>query len=53
MPRTCPIPMTLAACPEGSYGAQYIDVLSDAASYVIASGQLTITATDGDTLAFK
>ena len=48
-----PGPMTLAACPDGSLGPQYIDVLSDAASYVIADGQLTITATDGDTLAFK
>jgi heat shock protein HslJ len=48
-----PGPMTLAACPEGSLGPQYIDVLSDAASYAIASGQLTITATDGDTLVYK
>jgi len=48
-----PGPMTLVACPDGSLGPQYIDVLSEAASYVIADGQLTITATDGDTLAFK
>ena len=46
-------PMTLAACPEGSLGPQYLDVLSKAASYAIASGQLTITATDGGTLVYK
>jgi len=48
-----PGPMTLAACPEGSYGPQYIDVLSNAASYAIANGQLTITDKNGDTLVYN
>ncbi len=48
-----PGPMTLAACPEGSYGPQYIDVLSNAASYAIANGQLTITDKTGGTLVYN
>ena len=47
-----PGPMTLAACPEGSLGPQFIDGLSEAASYVIANNQLTITTKGGDTLVF-
>ena len=48
-----PGPMTLAACPEGSYGPQYIDVLSNAASYAIANGQLTITDKTEGTLVYN
>ena len=48
-----PGPMTLAACPEGSLSSQYVAALGQAASYAIASGQLTITLTDGGTLVYK
>ena len=48
-----PGPMTLAACPEGSLSSQYVEALSKAATYAVASGQLTITLTDGGTLVFK
>ena len=48
-----PGPMTLAACPEGSLSTQYVAALGQAASYAIASGQLTITLTDGGTLVYK
>jgi heat shock protein HslJ len=48
-----PGPSTLVACPEGSLAPQYVTGLGSAASYAIASGQLTITLTDGGTLVFK
>jgi len=48
-----PGPMTRVACPEGSMSDQYVTGLSNAASYAIASGQLTITLKDGGTLVFK
>ncbi len=40
-------------CPEGSLSTQYVAALGQAASYAIASGQLTITLTDGGTLVYK
>jgi heat shock protein HslJ len=46
-------PSTLAACPEGSLAPQYVAALGQAASYAIASDQLTITLTDGGTLVYK
>jgi heat shock protein HslJ len=46
-------PATLVACPEGSLGSQYVAGLGNAASYAIASGQLTITLKDEGTLVFK
>jgi heat shock protein HslJ len=46
-------PSTLVACPTGSMGAQFTAGLGNAASYVIASNQLTITLTDSGTLVFK
>ena len=46
-------PSTLAACPEGSLSSQYVAALGQAASYAIASGQLTITLADGGTLVYK
>jgi heat shock protein HslJ len=46
-------PSTLAACPEGSLSSQYVAALGQAASYAIASGQLTITLSDGGTLVYK
>ena len=46
-------PSTLAACPEGSLSSQYVAALGQAASYAIASGQLTITLADGGTLDYK
>jgi heat shock protein HslJ len=48
-----PGPMTLAACPPESLSGQYVEALSKAASYAVASGQLTITLTDEGTLVFK
>jgi len=48
-----PGPMTLAMCPEGSLSTQYVAALGQAASYAVASGQLTITLTDGGTLVYK
>jgi heat shock protein HslJ len=47
-----PGPSTLAACPEGSYGNQYVQALAKAASYGFANNQLTITLSDGGTLVF-
>jgi heat shock protein HslJ len=48
-----PGPSTLAACPEGSMGSQYVAGLGNTASYAIANSQLTLTLKDGGTLAFK
>ena len=48
-----PGPMTLAICPPGSMSDQYVTSLGKAASYAIANDQLTITLTDGGTLAYK
>ena len=48
-----PGPMTLAACPPESLSGQYVEALGKAASYAVASGQLTITLTDQGTLVFK
>ena len=45
-------PSTLVACPEGSFGDLYAHALANAASYAIASDQLTITLKDGGTLTF-
>ncbi|MFL5674130.1 MAG: META domain-containing protein [Chloroflexota bacterium] len=48
-----PGPTTTAACPDGSLSDLYVIGLADAASYAIASGQLTITLQDGGNLVFK
>ncbi len=48
-----PGPSTLAACPEGSMGDQYVQGLANAASYAIANNELTITLDDSGTLVFK
>jgi len=48
-----PGPMTLAACPPESLSSQYVEALGKAASYAVASGQLTITLTDEGTLVYK
>ena len=48
-----PGPSTMAACPEDSLAPQYLAGLSNAASYAIADGALTITLADGGTLVFK
>ena len=48
-----PGPMTLAACPPESLSSQYVEALGKAASYEVASGQLTITLTDEGTLVYK
>jgi heat shock protein HslJ len=47
-----PGPSTMAYCGEGSFGDLYVHALSRAASYAVASDQLTITLTDGGTLTF-
>ena len=44
---------TSAACADGSYSDLYILALGNAASYAIASNQLTITLHDQGTLTFK
>ena len=46
-------PSTMVACADGSLSDLYILGLSNAASYAIASDQLTITLVDGGTLVFK
>jgi heat shock protein HslJ len=48
-----PGPSTLVACPEGSFGDQYVAGLGNAASYAIASNVLTITLKDGGTLVYN
>lgn len=45
--------MTQMACPEGSMADMYVAALMSAESYVVASGQLTITTTAQGTLVFK
>ena len=45
--------MTRVACPPDSLSDMYVAALGDAASYAIASGQLTITTTTEGTLVFK
>ncbi len=47
-----PGPSTIVACAEGSLGDLYILAMSNAASYAIANGQLTITTVDQGTLVF-
>jgi heat shock protein HslJ len=48
-----PGPTTLVACPGGSLSDEYIESLTNASSYAILDGQLTITLKDGWTLVFK
>jgi heat shock protein HslJ len=48
-----PGPMTLAACPPESLSSQYVEALGKAATYEVASGQLTITLSDEGTLVYK
>ena len=44
---------TRVACAEGSYSDLYILGISNAASYAVANGQLTITLADQGTLVYK
>ena len=48
-----PGPSTMAACPEGSMGPQYVTALGMAKSYTGGNGELTITLTDEGTLQYK
>jgi heat shock protein HslJ len=48
-----PGPSTMAACPEGSLGPEYVAALALAKSYAIANAELVITLTDEGTLQFK
>ena len=45
--------MTTVACPDGSLADLFVLGLGNAASYAVASNQLTITLHDQGTLAFK
>jgi heat shock protein HslJ len=47
-----PGPSTLAACPDGSLDALYLDGLGKAASYGISGETLTITLSDEGTMEF-
>jgi heat shock protein HslJ len=44
---------TIVACPDGSLGDLYILGLTNAASYRVASGTLTITLVDSGTLVYE
>ena len=48
-----PGPTTLVACPAGSLSDEYIQSLTNASSYTIADGQMTIMLKDGWSLVFK
>jgi heat shock protein HslJ len=48
-----PGPMTMMACPEGSFADQYVQGLGKTDSYVVASDVLTLNQNDGGTLSFK
>jgi heat shock protein HslJ len=48
-----PGPMTMMACPEGSFADQYVTGLAKTDSYALASGALTLNQNDGGTLTFK
>ena len=47
-----PGPMTLAACPEGSHSALYLDMLSKVNSFERSEGLLTLKLSDGGTMDF-
>jgi heat shock protein HslJ len=47
-----PGPSTIVACADGSLGDLYVLGLTSTARYAIASGQLTLTMTDGGTLQY-
>jgi heat shock protein HslJ len=44
---------TMAACPEGSLGPQYVTALGMVESYAIANAELMITLSDEGTLQYK
>jgi heat shock protein HslJ len=46
-------PSTMAACPEGSLGPEYVTALGLAKSYAIANAELMITLSDEGTLQYK
>ena len=46
-------PSAIVPCAEGSHGDLYVLALSNSASYVLASGGLTVTLTDGGTLGYE
>jgi len=48
-----PGPSTIVACPDGSLSDLFVLGLSNAASYRVASGTLTITLNDGGSMAFE
>jgi heat shock protein HslJ len=43
---------TMAFCGEASFGTQFVEGLSKAASYAISGSNLTITLSDGGTMTF-
>ena len=48
-----PGPTTLVACPPGSHGSAYTAALARTVSYVISSGQLSLTLSGGGKLQFS
>lgn len=48
-----PGPSTTVACADGSLSDLYILALTDAASYTVNAGSLTITLADGGTLVYE
>jgi heat shock protein HslJ len=48
-----PGPSTMAACPEGSLGPEYVTALALSKSYAIANSELMITLSDEGTLQYK
>jgi heat shock protein HslJ len=48
-----PGPSTIVACPEGSLSDLFVLGLTNAASYQVVSGALTMTLSDGGTLVFE
>ena len=48
-----PGPSTIVACPDGSLGDLFVLGLTNASSYRVASGALTITLVDSGTLVFE
>jgi heat shock protein HslJ len=48
-----PGPSTMAACPEGSLGPEYVTALGLAKSYAITNNELMITLSDEGTLQYK
>jgi heat shock protein HslJ len=51
--KLAPIALTRMGCPEGTQDAQFMQSLSNVASYGIADGELVLTLSDGGTVRLK